>query len=294
MPFALGAPFHPQSEASTALGRITLEHSRPDVSAERLFVENLRLIDDTIRLVCRQLRCSPEEREDFISQSRLKLIEDDYAILRKYAGRCSLRTYLVTVVRHQLYDFRRQRWGTWRPSAEARRLGPAAVELDTLLHRDRVPREEAIERVQASARFAETRDALRGLAERLPSHYPRIVEGEEALEDLAAPRAGADRDVLTQERLAAARSARSALAASMEELSEEDRVVLRLRFQEGIKVPRIAQILGQDAKALYRRCDRLLETLRGILERRGIAGPSVLDCLGEDSWADEDGPEGGH
>jgi len=148
--------------------------------------------------------------------------------------------------------------------------------------------------VQASARFAETREELRGLAEKLPPHYPRIVEGEEALEDLAAPRAGADREVLTQERLAAARSARSALAASMEELSEEDRVVLRLRFQEGIKVPRIAQILGQDAKALYRRCDRLLETLRGILERRGIAGPSVLDCLGEDSWADEDGSEGGH
>jgi RNA polymerase sigma factor (sigma-70 family) len=264
------------------------------VSAERLFVENLRLIEDTIRLVCRQLRCSPEEREDFISQSRLKLIEDDYAILRKYAGRCSLRTYLVTVVRHQLYDYRRQRWGTWRPSAEARRLGPAAVELDTLLHRDRVSRDEAIERLRASARFDETAEELRRLAEALPPHYPRIVEGEAALEDLAAPRAGADRDMLIRERLATVRTARTALVASMEELDEEDRVVLRLRFQEGIKVPRIAQILGQDAKALYRRCDRLLATLRGILERRGVTGRSVLECLGEDSWADEDGPEGAH
>ena len=266
----------------------------PTASAERLFVENLRLIDDTIRLVCRRLRCSPEEREDFTSQSRLKLIEDDYAVLRKYGGRCSLRTYLVTVIRHQLYDYRRHRWGTWRPSAEARRLGPAAVALDTLLHRDRVAREEALERLAASARFAETRDDLRRLADLLPPHYPRIVEGESALEDLAEPRAGADHDLLAEERVATVRSARAALAASMEELGDEDRVVLRLRFQDGIKVPRIAQILGLDAKALYRRCDRLLEQLRGILERRGIAGSSVLACLGEDSWADEDGPEGSH
>lgn len=264
------------------------------MGAERLFVENLRLIDDTIRLVCRRLNCTPEEREDFISQAHLKLIEDDYAILRKYAGRCSLRTYLVTVVRNQLYDFRRQRWGTWRPSMEAQRQGPAAIALDTLLHRDRVPRDEAIERLHASARFAETREELRRLAETLPPHYPRIVEGEEALEELAAPRAGADRAVLAQEHVATVRSARSALAASMEELSEEDRVVLRLRFQEGVKVPRIAQILGQDQKALYRRCEHLLKTLRGILERRGIAGSSVLECLGEDSWADEDLTEGAH
>jgi RNA polymerase sigma factor (sigma-70 family) len=263
------------------------------VSAERLFVENLRLIEDTIRLVCRRLHCSPEEREDFSSQSRLKLIEDDYAVLRKYGGRCSLRTYLVTVIRHQLYDYRRQRWGTWRPSAEARRLGPAAVELDTLLHRERVGREEAVERLHASARFAETREELRRLAELLPPHFPRIVEGETALEELAEPRAGADRGLLAGERSATVRSVRAALAASLAELGDEDRVVLRLRFQEGLKVPRIAQILGLEAKALYRRCDRLLERLRGILERRGIAGSAVLECLGEDSWGEDDGAAGG-
>ena len=142
------------------------------MSAERLFVENLRLIDDTIRLVCRNRHCSPEEREDFSSHSRLKFIEDDYAILRKYAGRCSLRTYLVTVIGHQLSDYRRQHWGTWRPSAEARRLGPAAMELDTLLHRDRVPLEEAIERLATSGRFAETRGHASGVS---PSGSRRTI-----------------------------------------------------------------------------------------------------------------------
>jgi RNA polymerase sigma factor (sigma-70 family) len=266
----------------------------PAASAERLFVENLRLIDDTIRLVCRNRHCSPEEREDFSSHSRLKFIEDDYAILRKYAGRCSLRTYLVTVIGHQLSDYRRQHWGTWRPSAEARRLGPAAVELDTLLHRDRVPLEEAIERLAASGRFVETRDMIRRLSERLPPHYPRVVEGEDELEDMASPRASADGTVVSQERAATRNSVHVALVSALAELSDEDRLVLRLRFQDGIKVPRIAQILGQDGKMLYRRCDRLREQLRTSLERRGIAGAAVMDCLGEDSWSSEDEPEGGH
>ena len=293
LPFAFARAFI-HNLIPRASEAIILEHTRPPVSAERLFAENLRLIDDTIRLVCRRLHCSPEEREDFSSESRLKFIEDDYAVLRKYGGRCSLRTYLVTVIRHQLYDYRRQRWGTWRPSAEARRLGAAAAELDTLLHRDRVAREEAIERLHTSGRFAETRDELRRLAGLLPPHYPRIVEGETALEDLAEPRGGADRHLLAGERAATVRSVRGALAASMGELGDEDRVVLRLRFQDGLTVPRIAQVLGLDAKALYRRCDRLLERLRGILERRGIAGAAVLESLGEDSWGDDDGPEESH
>jgi RNA polymerase sigma factor (sigma-70 family) len=264
------------------------------MSAERLFVENLRLIDDTIRLVCRRRHCSPEEQEDFSSQSRLKLIEDDYAVLRKYAGRCSLRTYLVAVIGHLLYDYRRQRWGTWRPSAKAQRLGSTAVALDTLLHRDRVPREEAVERVRANPRFAGTHDELRTLAEKLPPHFPRIEEGEDTLEGLTAPRDGADDRLRSQERAAVVRSAREALVACMAELSDEDRVILRLRYQDELTVPRIVHMLGLDQREVYNRCKRLLEKLKGMLERRGIAGSAVTECLGEDSWPDDDDGEGSH
>ncbi len=261
-----------------------------------MFADNLRLIDETIRMVCRKGGCTPDEREDFTSESHLRLIENDYAILRKYEGRCSLRTYLAAVLANQLFDFRRHRWGTWRPSAKARQQGAAAEALDRLIHRDRIPLEEAIERLASSGRFPEGRDALRRLAESLPPHYPRVVQGDDGLQDLAAaPCADADRELQTRERAATARSVQAALAGAMEELAEEDRLVLRLRFQDGVKVPRIAHVLGLDAKALYRRCDRLLETLREILERRGVSGASVLECLGEDSWPDDGGgPEGGH
>jgi RNA polymerase sigma factor for flagellar operon FliA len=38
------------------------------------------------------------EADDFASHPKLKLIEDDYAILRKFQGRSSLRTYLTVVI----------------------------------------------------------------------------------------------------------------------------------------------------------------------------------------------------
>lgn len=264
------------------------------MSAERLFVDNLPLIDDTIRRVCHQRRCTPEESEDFRSESHLRLIEDDYAVLRKYEGRArsSLRTYLTSVILNQLFDYWRHHRGTWRVSAEARRLGPAAEALDTLLHRDRVPREEAIARLCASGEFRETADELRRLAERLPPHFPRIVEGEDALDGLSEPKAGADRVLKDAEHAATKRAASEALASAMAELSDEDQLVFRLRYQHDLTVPRITQMLGLEAKEVYRRCDRLRDRLRSAMERRGISAAAVLECLGEDSWGDDG--EGSH
>ena len=72
-------------------------------------------------------------------KSGLKLIDDDYQILRGFRERSSLRTYLSTVVERLFLDYRIRQWGKWRPSAQARRAGALAVRLEALLHRDGVP-----------------------------------------------------------------------------------------------------------------------------------------------------------
>jgi RNA polymerase sigma factor (sigma-70 family) len=261
------------------------------VSAERLFTENLPLIERTIGRVCARGRCSPEEREEFHSYSIAQFVEDDFAILRKYEGRCSLGTYLTHVIARQLIDFRRKNWGTWRTSATARKLGPAAEELDRLMYREKRGAEEAIDRVLASGRHDLTRDELRRLADLLRPHYSRSVEGDDALDDLADPGGGADRDVLARERGDRRSAARRALAAALAELGEEDRFILQARYKDGIQVPRIAHILGLEQKALYRRCERLLVQLRRSLEGRGIKAEDVLDFLGEDGPDDDDSGE---
>src|SRR5688572_2526377 len=107
-----------------------------DSDSERLLLDNLPLLERILAATCRRYRLSREEAEDFSSVVRLKLIADDYQVLRAYAGRSSLASYLGAVVQRAWLDHCNHLWGKWRPSAEARRLGPLGIRLDTLLHRD--------------------------------------------------------------------------------------------------------------------------------------------------------------
>ena len=76
---------------------------------------------------------------------RLRFIENDYAAIRKFRGESSLGTYLTVVVAMLVRDYRVQRWGRWRPSAAARRLGDVAVRLETLVRRNGQAVHEAAE-----------------------------------------------------------------------------------------------------------------------------------------------------
>ena len=49
-------------------------------------------------------------------------------------------------------------------------------------------------------------------------------------------------------------------------MDPESQVILQMRFWNNKKVPEIATALGIEAKRLYKKIDRLLETLRAALE----------------------------
>ena len=68
--------------------------------------------------------------------------------------------------------------------------------------------------------------------------------------------------------MARARERQAALIAA---LSREDRRILELRFEEGMKIRQIATVLGLEPRRLYRRLRRCLAGLRRGLEAEGIA-----------------------
>lgn len=47
----------------------------------------------------RSIRLSPQDREDLAAEVFLAFVADDFAILRRFRGECSLATYLTVVVR---------------------------------------------------------------------------------------------------------------------------------------------------------------------------------------------------
>jgi RNA polymerase sigma factor (sigma-70 family) len=64
---------------------------------------------------------------------------------------------------------------------------------------------------------------------------------------------------------------RSTIDAALAKLETEDRVILRLRFEDDVSVPEIALILGLGSPfALYRRLKRILAAVRRSLEAAGI------------------------
>jgi RNA polymerase sigma factor (sigma-70 family) len=68
---------------------------------------------------------------------------------------------------------------------------------------------------------------------------------------------------------------RSTLDAALAQLETEDRVILRLRFEDDVSVPEIARLLRLGSPfALYRRLKRILATLRRALEAMGVSNAS--------------------
>jgi RNA polymerase sigma factor for flagellar operon FliA len=80
---------------------------------------------------------------------------------------------------------------------------------------------------------------------------------------------------------------RQCLQAAMASLSDEDVLILRLRFRNGLTAGRIAESLGLEAKPLYRRIDRLLLELRAALSRQGFDAAEAAE-LTEHSLGDEE------
>src|SRR4051812_28868347 len=93
---------------------------------DQLFVESSPFIEKVVAQSCRRSHFSPEEAKDFASCITIKLIENDYGVFRQFKGDANLETYLATVIKRSLQDYRNHIWGKWRESAEAKRLGQGA------------------------------------------------------------------------------------------------------------------------------------------------------------------------
>jgi RNA polymerase sigma factor for flagellar operon FliA len=93
----------------------------------------------------------------------------------------------------------------------------------------------------------------------------------------------ADERVVGSERQTQASRAGAALADAMRGLEPQDQMILRLRFQDGFTVARIAELIGEEQKPLYRRFDRLFARLRESLSAFGVTDEDVSDLFGHPS-----------
>lgn len=239
-------------------------------ATHEVYLANADLIERALAAVCRRHHLFGADAEDFSSTARLHLINNDYAVLRQFQGRSSLPSFLVVVITRQFQDWRNARWGKWRPSAEAKRLGDLAVRLETLTARDGLTLDEAHELLRLHHHITESRAALEALAARFPRRSKRSFVDTDAAEAMAAPDGTAEDEALAKEAAAAAQRAADALAAVMRAIPAQDRLILKMRFEDNCQIVDIARALRLEAKPLYRHIDKLLSTLRRALEESGL------------------------
>ena len=243
------------------------------LDAEGMFVDQLLTIERIIRSIAQRHALRGDDADDFASWVKLRLLDNDYAIIRKFQGRSSITTYLTVVIANLFRDYRIKEWGRWRPSCAAKRLGPVATRLETLIARDGLSMEEAFTALEHTN---VQRTELRRIAAQLPWRDRAIRLDLAALESV---RAGERADVQAwsmepdEERVAT----EQVLQQSLRQLPAEDQVILRLRYWDGVSIADIARLLQLEQKPLYRRIERALSKLRQVLENEGIDRNQVAE-----------------
>ncbi len=149
------------------------------------YTAHAETIESALSHACRGHRLAPDVADEFRSWARLRLIDNNQAILRKFEGRSKLRTFLITVVQRLYLDWRNAEWGKWRPSADARRLGPVAVELERLVLRDQLAYDEAVQTLAAKG-LASADECERAWVQ-LPRRPRRRRVDEDDMASLASP-----------------------------------------------------------------------------------------------------------
>jgi RNA polymerase sigma factor (sigma-70 family) len=245
-----------------------------------LLVEQWSTVQRVIDFTCRRYRLCDDESEELASWVKVKLFEDDCAIVRQFRGDCKLSSYLGVIVQRTVADLWVKKYGKWHSSAVATRMGSAAVDLERMIWRDNVVPTEAITRV-AEMHPDVSRHDLETMLVQLPRRERRreTVPLDEVAELLPATEA-ADVLVVTHERRhlseEAARVVRKFLAA----LEDRDRLMLQMHFESNLQLSQIARMLHVEQKPLYRRREQLLQVLKQELEKRGITADEVADLIG--------------
>lgn len=250
--------------------------------AEALFLANLRWVERCAASLCRRYGLRGDEVDDIASWVKLKLIEDDYAPLRKFRGDSSIRTYLTVVVAALFRDYRAGTWGRWRPSAAALRAGSLAVRLETLVYRDGCTLDQAARTLRATGETDLPDRSLAALLAQLPIRGPlRPYEAGEAPLDGVTGDSSAEEVVATEE----AEHARTQVFASLDRallrLPEQDRLILRLRYWEKLSVGDVSRALVLPQMSLHRRIERILHQVRRDLAEDGVEPQQLREFLGE-------------
>lgn len=247
------------------------------MNPEQLLVDHQDFLQRVTRCAAQRKGLNAQEAQDFTQTVNLKLVKDDYRVLRSFKGKAKLTSYLTVVVQRSLLDYLDHLWGKSRPSKAAQRMGGLAIKLERLTVRDGLTLHEAIQTLITNDKVEATEAELERIAGNLPTRLKRRIESDDQLESIASNDDSAEDLVEQNEWSAAGERIRSAMDEILAELPAEESLIVKLTGRMG--VAEISRTLHLEQKPLYRRHSQLLDSVREKLEARGIERRFVLEYL---------------
>lgn len=205
-----------------------------------------------------------------------QLAASDFRRLRKFdqGGRASFSTWLCAVVRNLCIDFHRQENGRPRVfGTVARRDATDQLLFDIVFKRgfSAVEAREELSRHGLELSFGAVEERIEDLRRCLSSRQLWLLSsGNPALdsidcEDGIRPADPPD-PAPDPEALALLRETHRHVSAALGSLSESDRLLVRLRYQEGLTLQQVAKLVGlKDAQTADRRLRDIIDHIRTTL-----------------------------
>ncbi|MBF0339332.1 MAG: hypothetical protein HQL95_00035 [Magnetococcales bacterium] len=233
------------------------------------------------------------------------MAKNDWGPLRAYEGRAtaSFATFFTQIAWRMLEDFARARFGRVHVPQWIVDQGPFLEQVYRLLCLERMPVAHVMEFLRGSAPggrsevtiWAAINAVLKRATDCGKSSVSEVATEDEFLDDLAGPGATLHRlspeeikmveqreeillavhrfltcDARSSSTGSAGRAVLSKMHAALQ-LSSEERLLLRLLYQDGLDVEATARLLGLNANQVYGRQRRLLARIRKAMEQAGLA-----------------------
>lgn len=206
-----------------------------------------------------------------------QLSANDFRRLRKFdlSGRASFSTWLCAVVRNLCLDWHRKEHGRHRVFGSVARRSAIAQLLFEIVFRRGLSAEEAREELSrrgVELSFAAVEERICELRRCLSSRQLWLLSsGKAMLDSIDAEEEGtytvepAD-PAPDPESLATLRETHQHVSAALASLTDSDRLLIRLRYQEGLTLQQVAKLVGlKDAQTADRRLRDIIDHLRQAL-----------------------------
>lgn len=233
----------------------------------------------------------------FAEEAALAVMEglelNDWRRVRGYSGKASFSTYVMALTARLLEDFARTRFGRVRPPLWVKTMGGIWSKLFTALCLERLKVSEAVEVVfqrQFTAEKKEIEDAAYSLLGRIPDcgtdrgyevEYDETYHGQTwAGESPQGEKVEKDergqmleylfQTILGREGKEISKETVSKLESLKIQLQPQDRMLLKLCFQDGLGVAEAGRLLGQTRYQAHGKMRRIMKRIRKEFERTGF------------------------